>query len=279
MSVCTRSPPRLLRTALAIASEPLSTSSRPSPAERTTTLPGAPLMTLTRSVSFAVESALPGVEVEGVPALERAGVSWQPARPPSNGRHPSPASPVKELCRKRLRSDLTMCASNLAHEPGAVAELRHLDTDLVEDRQVQVGQRGARSGRDVLAADVLAVGAAHQDLRQRIVVVLVAVAHVRAVEEQRMIEDAAVAFLEARQLLQKVREALHVIALDDLQPPNALLVIGVMADGVEGIRHPDEIVGAVGAFGDHHERGDAREIRLIGQRQQVEHQANLLIEV
>ncbi len=56
-------------------------------------------------------------------------------------------------------------------------------------------------------------------------------------------------------------------------------IVGVMADRVERIRHADVVVGAVGAFGDHHVRRDAREIRLIGERDQVEHEPDLLVEV
>src|SRR5690349_14486157 len=124
-----------------------------------------------------------------------------------------------------------LSSSDLADQPGAVAELRLLNPELVQDRQVQIRERCARGRRDILAADVLAIRAAHQDLRQRIVVVLIAVAHVRAVQEQRMIEDAALTLLRIGQLLQEVREALDVVALDDLEPANALLVIGVVTDG------------------------------------------------
>ncbi len=45
------------------------------------------------------------------------------------------------------------------------------------------------------------------------------------------------------------------------------------------IRHADEVVGAVGAFGDHHVGDHAREIGLICKRDQVEHQPDLLVEV
>ncbi len=41
------------------------------------------------------------------------------------------------------------------------------------------------------------------------------------------------------------------------------LIVRVVADRVERIRHAHMVVRAVGAFGDHHVGGDAREVRLI----------------
>ena len=68
---------------------------------------------------------------------------------------------------------------------------------------MHIGQWCALGQEQILAADMLAVRAAHQNLRQGIVVVLVAVAHVRAIEEQRVVENAAIAIWAIGQLLQE----------------------------------------------------------------------------
>ena len=47
---------------------------------------------------------------------------------------------------------------------------------------------------------------------------------------------------------------------------------------MEGVRHADVIIGPVRAFGDHDVGGHAREIGLIGNRDQIEHQPHLLVE-
>jgi hypothetical protein len=44
---------------------------------------------------------------------------------------------------------------------------------------------------------------------------------------------------------------------------------------MERVGHADVVVGAVRAFGDHDVRGDARQIGLVGQRDQIEQQIDL----
>ena len=60
----------------------------------------------------------------------------------------------------------------------------------------------------------LPFSSADQHVRHVVVQVLVGVAHVAAVENQRMIEQRAVAVLGLRQLVDKVRQHLHVILVD-----------------------------------------------------------------
>ena len=84
-------------------------------------------------------------------------------------------------------------ASHPGDHSGAVAERLPPRVDLVENRQVHVGQRRRLAQREVLAALEPAVAAADEDGRQRMPVVPVAVGHVRAVEEHRVVEQRAVA--------------------------------------------------------------------------------------
>ena len=65
--------------------------------------------------------------------------------------------------------------------------------------------------------------------------------------------------------------------LDQLVDP--LQIVGVVRDGMEGIRNTDVVVGPVGAFRDHDVGSHARQVGLIRERDQVEHQLHLLGEV
>ena len=64
--------------------------------------------------------------------------------------------------------------------------------------------------------------------------------------------------------------------LDELFQPVG--IIGMMGQRMEGIRHADVIVGPVRAFADHDVGGDARQIGLIGNRDQIEQQPHFLID-
>src|SRR5262245_14316798 len=112
-----------------MAAEPLSTSTTPSLDDRATTLPGAPPISVTRSVSFSLVSAVFFAVADA--AACRVGVCWQPARPPTSGTEASAVSPPTPAFRKFLRS---IVISGFGDEARAVCEARLLDTELVEDR-------------------------------------------------------------------------------------------------------------------------------------------------
>ncbi len=94
-----------------------------------------------------------------------------------------------------------------------------------------------------------------------------------------MVEHRAFAFLHARQFLREIRKALHVIALDHRQSSDAFAIVRVMAHWMESIRHANMGVGAICGLSGHYERDDARQIRLVGEGDQIEQQSHLLIEV
>ncbi len=48
---------------------------------------------------------------------------------------------------------------------------------------------------------------------------------------------------------------------------------------MEGIGHADMVVGTIGPFADHDVRRYAGNVCLVGKRNQIEHQAHLLIEI
>src|SRR5206468_8823888 len=79
---------------------------------------------------------------------------------------------------------------NLRNRPSAVAELVALDTDLLQQRQVEIRNRRFLWQHEVLAAEFhFAVPAANQDVRLRIVVVQVTIAHVRAEQKNGVVEQ------------------------------------------------------------------------------------------
>src|SRR5438132_8244315 len=82
----------------------------------------------------------------------------------------------------------------------AVAERVDRDADLVEHRQDQVRHRRVIRILEMTAALVIAGRASDDEIRQREMVVLVAVAHVAAVEDERVIEERAVAVLNRVEL-------------------------------------------------------------------------------
>ena len=91
------------------------------------------------------------------------------------------------------------------HRRGAVAErLDVVQAQRVRDRQHGVGHRRAVGGLHVQAALEGAAAVAGEDQRAALVVVHVRVAHRRAVEEHRVLEQVGLAVLGVLQLLQEV---------------------------------------------------------------------------
>src|SRR5579872_556021 len=95
---------------------------------------------------------------------------------------------------------------------GAVPDLVHVHADLANHRQQNI-----RHGRVVLAANMLpaldaAVGVAGQENRHALVIVRVGIAQRAAVQNQRMIQQVAVAVGRVLQFFQKIRDQADVIA-------------------------------------------------------------------
>ena len=71
----------------------------------------------------------------------------------------------------------------------AVSETRLLHSEFLEERQQQVRHGSVRGRYDVPAAFQLSRKTADHDHRQRIVIVLFAVAHAAAVCDERVVEE------------------------------------------------------------------------------------------
>ena len=145
--------------------------------------------------------------------------------------------------------------------------LRHIG-DAMEHRRV-------RRVAQVAAALQLARRAAGEDDRQRIEVVLVAVAQAAAVEHHRVIEQRAVAVGRRLQLLEEVAEHLHVIAVDHGELVHVLALVRVVRRVVEALAHAARRVDRVAVLAREHQRRDARDLRLVGEHLQVEHQLDV----
>src|SRR4030095_15862775 len=91
-----------------------------------------------------------------------------------------------ELNRQRLKQ--------LIHFAIAIGERVEMDADLVEQRQVEIGQGGRLGVFDVTPAFQSAGGATGDKDRQVCVVMHVGIANAAAVEVERMVEQCAVPF-------------------------------------------------------------------------------------
>src|SRR5262245_36856712 len=92
---------------------------------------------------------------------------------------------------ERLKPTQARGESHPGDQPGAVAERVLPRVDPVEDRQMEIRDWGRLPQLDVLASFERAVATAHEDRRQRVTVMSIAVRHVRAVQEHRVIQARA----------------------------------------------------------------------------------------
>src|SRR5262245_44461887 len=123
--------------------------------------------------------------------------------------------------------------SDLRQDSTAVSDLLHRDVIAIEQRDQQIRKARVLRVLHVLAAFDPAVRVAEDRRRQRIVVVLVAVAHVAAEEDRRVIEHCAGALLRLRQTIDELGEHLGVITLDLHQLVLLRRLVAVMRQRVE----------------------------------------------
>ena len=161
----------------------------------------------------------------------------------------------------------------------AVTEMLFRASQLAQDRQQQVRHRRELLLPKVAVALKRAAGAPGQHDRQRIMVVRVAVAHAAAVEDQRVIQQRAVAVRQLCELVEEVREQARVIAVQHREARLVVLVVGMMREDVEGIADAALRIHGIAQFLRQHEGADAGDLRLPGQRQQVVHQLDVLFHV
>ena len=124
-----------------------------------------------------------------------------------------------------------------------------------------------------------AAATADQRLRQRIVVVRVAVGHVAAEQNDRMVEHRSVAFLHVLEALHELREHRGVVVLDEPQVGDAFRESAPVRRRVEGLVDSQVRVRPHAGFLDHLHRRHSGPIRLPGQREHFELHADELAEI
>ena len=108
--------------------------------------------------------------------------------------------------------------------------------------------------------------------------VQVAIADARPIDEERVVEQRAIAVGRRLQFLQEIRELPDVMGVDLGQHREVFGVVLVMGVAVVPTRYADLGERPAADFFAEHERADACQVGLIGQRQQVEHQPAVLLE-
>ena len=118
--------------------------------------------------------------------------------------------------------------------------------------------------------------AAHDDDRQPLVVVQVAVRHPGAVEQHHVVEQVAVAVRRGPCLLEEVPEErdVELVDLRDLLVEGR--VVAVMRRRMVRVGHADLGIRPAADLARHHVGADAGQVGLVGQEHQVEHQPGVL---
>ena len=126
------------------------------------------------------------------------------------------------------------------HRPRAARELVRLDAHALQHGDEEIRQRLVVL---LVEGEMLAVleAAAGEDEREIRRVVGVRVGEVRAVEEHRVVEQRAVGFLHARESIEQAREAAELRFLDLLQLGDLRLVVAVMRERVRLVFHAGNV--------------------------------------
>src|SRR5262245_45280262 len=129
-----------------------------------------------------------------------------------------------------------------------------------------------------MAAAVEPTGSStRKDMRRIVMLMLIRIAHVRAVENQRVVEQSSVAVRRGLQLVEEVRQHLNVITVDLRVVGNSPGVLGMMRASMKtGVRAACRIV-AICQIARAKKRGDASHIRLERQSGKVELQLDMFI--
>ncbi len=100
---------------------------------------------------------------------------------------------------------------------------------------IDVGHRRPGLRLEVPVARQLSLRAAQHDQRAPLVVVDVGVAHRRAVDDQALVEQRRVAFLDRLELLQEVRQQADVVLVDQAEVGDVAVLVAVMRCRVEAL--------------------------------------------
>ena len=132
----------------------------------------------------------------------------------------------------------------------------------VQDREHEV-RDGRVIGVTHVRTPVQRTGAAaNHGIRDVEMAVLIAVAHVAAEEQDRVVEHRAIAVGHLGKLADELREHARVVGLHAREAVELCGVPLVMRERVERVGHADVVERHVADFGFHHEAHDARHVGL-----------------
>ncbi len=123
-----------------------------------------------------------------------------------------------------------------------------------------------------------AVRATDHEERAALVVVDVGVAHRRAVDDHGLVEEAGAALLDACEPIEEVGNQPHVVPVDLGELQDVVGPAAVVRRRMEALVDTALGVDPAGGVPAHLEREDAGHVRLEGERLQVEHQLDVLVE-
>ena len=136
---------------------------------------------------------------------------------------------------------------------------------VVHTERVHHAEHGIRHRRavrrlDVQVAGETILGLAEQHERAATMIVHVRVAHRRPVNDHRLIEHVALAFLDTLELVEEVRQHRHVILVEQLEVAHPLLAAAMVRRRMEALVGAALRIRTAGAVAAHLEREHARDI-------------------
>jgi len=113
-------------------------------------------------------------------------------------------------------------------DPRAIPEAFLLHAELVEHAEQKIRHRGVLRSNDMTVAFQRAAGAAEDNKRQWIVIVLIPVAHAASIKNHRMIQQGAVAVVCRSEFVDEVGQHGDVVFVDHREIVHVGLVVGVV---------------------------------------------------
>src|SRR5215467_1809914 len=155
----------------------------------------------------------------------------------------------------------------------AVAETVTVDTVQIEQTQQHVRTSLYIVGKDNMTISLEgSVNAANELNRHFFMSVPMRIAHVCSLVDQHVVQNGAVAFRNIPQLLDKLREILHVVPIDFGVLRNTLRLVAVMGRSVPASIEPGFGEALACQIAAQHESDRPRDVALEGKRHQVVHQ-------
>src|ERR1051325_8130081 len=162
---------------------------------------------------------------------------------------------------------------------GAVAKLLGLrHPERMHDCQHRIGHRRAVGRLEMNVAGQLTIRLAEENQRATPMVVEIGVAHRRSIDDHRLVQHVLLAFLNALELVEEVRQHADVILVDLEELLHAALGAAMVRRGVERSRGPGIRIDARRTVATHLEGEDARQIGGEGERLKIEHDLHVLLE-